>query len=97
MRFRIYPVTLIVNGTRFDSVWIDPHYEVGHPEMTDELILKLARELELGSHEPDSKRDDGYSFFVSDVCLDDKPYRLVWVTPPDASYLGIRTAFRRSK
>jgi hypothetical protein len=97
MRFRVYPAVLIVNGAIFNEVWIDPHYEIAHPEINDELILKLAQRLQIGLYEPELMREDGYSFFVSDVWFEDKPYRLVWVTPPDQSYLGIRTAFRRSK
>jgi hypothetical protein len=65
--------------------------------MTDELILRLVLQLEKGSHEPEMRRDDGYRFFVTDLWLESDPYRVVWVLPPDDDYLGVRTAFRRSK
>ena len=87
-----------VNGIGFAEVWIDPHYEVRHGDtITDNLILELVRQLEARPHSPESIRDDGYQFYVSDVWYLQKPYRLVWIAPPGNGYLGVRTAFRRSK
>jgi hypothetical protein len=34
MRFRVYPAVLIVNGAIFNELWIDPHYEIAHPDIT---------------------------------------------------------------
>jgi hypothetical protein len=98
MQFRIYAMTFTVNGTKFNEVWIDPHYEESHKgTVTDELILQLIKLLESGKFEPETEREDGYKFFVNDLRLNQKLYRLVWVTPPGESYLGVRTAYRRSE
>ena len=98
MEYRKYPLSVKVNGIRYDEVWIDRHYEAKHSEtITDKLILLLVERLEAEDYEPDLEREDGFSFHVSDLWLDHKPYRVVWVTPPDGSYLGVRTAFRTSQ
>jgi len=36
----------MVNGIEFSKVVISSHYERKHPEVTDELILKLIKQLD---------------------------------------------------
>ncbi len=95
--FRRHDFVVEVNGTHFSEIWIDPHYEEKHGElMTDELILRLVTLLDQRDYEPEQV-SNGFEWFVTDFDLDDKPYRIVWLLPPDKKYLGVRTAFRRSK
>ena len=46
--YRTYQLekTLMVNGIEFSKVVISSHYERKHPEVTDELILKLIKQLD---------------------------------------------------
>ncbi len=98
MKYRTHPFLVTVNRIRFVEVWIDPHYETSHGDtMTDALILALVWQLDGRIYNSQSESVNGYSFFVSDVCHNEKPYRLVWLTPSGNGYLGVRTAFRRSK
>lgn len=93
--FRVYDTTLFINGTRFTEVWIDPHYELKHSRsINDDLILKLVDLLDGKWHLPQVVRDDGFRFFATDLELGDKLYRLIWVIPPDESYIGVRNAYR---
>ena len=43
---RSYPIRLIVNKLVLNEIIIDPHYEVNHPYMTDELIYELVKNLD---------------------------------------------------
>jgi hypothetical protein len=99
MTYRRYGLTVQVNGIWFHEVWIDPHFEEKHGgSINDELILRLVRLLDGVRLEPE-KRDErsGFAFFATPVELDGKAYKLIWVIPPEQSYLGVRNAFRRSK
>ena len=43
---RVYPVSLVVNSLKLTEIVIDPHYELKHPYMSDELIYKFALKLD---------------------------------------------------
>jgi hypothetical protein len=83
---RRYSVRIYVNGRRVNEVVIDPHYEIRHgKDMTDELILELVKSL------------SGLSFVPEPLWHEGRAYRLVWLTHPEESYVGVRNAFRSKK
>lgn len=95
--FRVYKIEMIFNEKHLSEVWIDPHYEVKHSgSINDILILELVRQLGRMSFVAKAE-SQGFRFYEVDVEYLGKPYRLILVTPPDGSYLGIRNAYRRSK
>ena len=96
--FRVISARFFINGTWFNEVWIDSHYEEKHSgSITDSLILELVGLLNYQTFLPQVTRQDGFQFFETSLVLKDKPYRLVWVVPPDGSYLGVRNAYRKSR
>ena len=42
---RSYSIRLIVNKQVINEIIIDPHYEINHSYMTDELIYELVQDL----------------------------------------------------
>jgi hypothetical protein len=95
--FRVHKVRVFFDFKHFDEVWIDPHYEVSHSEsITDELILELVQILTDEFGEPISKVT-GFRYYKVDVMYQQKLYRLILVRPDDDRYIGVRTAYRRSK
>ena len=95
--YRIYPTRIMVNGLTFRQVVISTHYERKHKAIiNDHLILDLIQLLHHRRFLPSAVDDSGFQYFVTDpLVLNAKPYRLVWLIPPDQSYLGVRNAFRR--
>ena len=95
--FRVYKTRVFANGTWFNEVWIDPHYEINHGEsINDLLILSLVRLLSDCDYDPQRRPPNGFQYFESNLIWLRKPYRLIWLIPPDESYIGIRNAYRRS-
>ena len=96
---RRYPVKLYVNGRRVTEVLIDPHYEIRHSDtMTDDLILELAAKLSGLSFLPVASDSEGFEYFKTEpLWLDQSAYRLVWLTHPDESFIGVRNAFKTKK
>lgn len=95
--FREYKHQVFVNGRWFHKVLVDSHVIDKHgPSMSDQLVLRLVSLLHLQFFESEAQDENGFEYFVnSDLLLEGKAYRLVWLTPPDKSYIGVRTAFRR--
>jgi hypothetical protein len=95
--FRLYPTWIVVNGLTFRQVAISTHYERKHKaSINDHLILELIQLLHHRRFLPSAVDESGFQYFVTDpLVLNAKPYRLVWLIPPDQSYLGVRNAFRR--
>ncbi|MBY0383645.1 hypothetical protein K2X05_00675 [bacterium] len=85
---------IVVNGIKISDVIISDHYEIKHSKyMTDELVLKLVNELD-GKKELPIDTKDGFSYFLSMVELNDKPYRLIWLLQDNAIYIGVVNAHR---
>lgn len=96
--FRVFEANLFINDTWFNEVWIDTHYEEKHSQsINDQLILHLLGQLNYEIHHPQVVRLDGFQFFETEIVFSGKLYRLIWLIPPDASYIGVRNAYRRSK
>ena len=95
MERRSYSVNMLVNQRPVTEVVIDSHYELNHPDMSDELILKLVLKLNGREFTPVDRKDD-FDFFVADhLLLQRKIYRLVWCMKDDRMYIGVINAFRR--
>jgi len=90
-----YPLKLLINGKHLSRVIIDQHYKSKHPDITDELILKLVKTLNNGDFEIDIKRGHYEYFAVEPVYLSRKSYRLVLLLCVGESFLGVVNAFRR--
>jgi hypothetical protein len=75
---------IAVNNWKFDLIIVSSHYEENHPYMTDEKILKIAKQLDKRSDfipKLQGKLPDGtewQSFFWEPFCYRKKAYRLVW-------------------
>jgi hypothetical protein len=96
-QFRKYRYNVSISELYLDEVWIDIHYEKNHSEsMNDELIFDLVDILDQFEYKQVDEKD-GFDWYTSEVKLDEKPYKVVWLIPPDINYLGIRNAYRRSK
>jgi hypothetical protein len=94
--FRVYKIMVVFDRTRFNEVWIDPHYEEKHREsITDELILRLIQMLGVRTTMPDAEIG-GFRYYEIDVTDRMKCYRLILVRPSNDSYLGVQNVYRRS-
>lgn len=91
--YKIAPIT--VNEIRVNQVVIDSHYAEKHLDhMSDDLILKLVRELDGRREVPDSKIGR-YAYFATLIELNDgKQYRLIWLLEDHAIYIGVVNAYR---
>jgi len=94
---RSYKLSIVVNNIRFNRILIDAHYETKHKmSMSDGIILGLVKGLENRIFLPETISESGFRYFVNDPWeFDGKWYRLIWLIPPDESFLGVRNAFRR--
>jgi hypothetical protein len=87
---------VVVNGLTFRQVVISTHFERKHKASMNDL-LDLVQQLHGQRFLPDTVDETGFQYFVADpLIVNGKPYRLVWLIPPDQSYLGVRNAFRRT-
>ena len=78
---------------------IDPHYEIRHrKQMNDDLILELVAKLSGFSFVPEARDSAGFEYFKTEPLWHNaKVYRLVWLTHPEESYVGVRNAFRTKR
>ena len=96
--YRVYTMLLNLNEITFTEVWIDPHYELKHRDsIDDELILELVKIVNFDTAFYSGSNELGFKFYESDICYNEKLYRLITTIPPYESYLGVRNAYRRSK
>jgi hypothetical protein len=96
---RHYPVRLHVNARKVTTIVIDPYYETRHGKhMNDALIVELVKKLSGLSFVPEAKDSSGFEYFKTEpLWHEGKAYRLVWLTHPDESFIGVRNAFRSRK
>jgi len=90
--YKIDPIT--VNGIKIVQVVIDSHYEANHSaHMSDELILRLVRELDGRKELPEATKGK-YAYFATLIELDGKQFRLIWLLEDHAIYIGVVNAYR---
>lgn len=66
-------------------------------KLSSEIILKLVSLLHMEDLKEESIDHKGFKYFATNGVLDNKTYRMIWLLPPDNSYIGVRTAYRRNK
>lgn len=89
--------TIFVNGLIINEVIISNHYEKNHLDhMSDALILKLVNKLN-GRRELPVEEKNGFSYFVTLIEYDEKPYKLIWLLEDGAIYIGVVNAHRTRK
>lgn len=81
-----------MNRRLFTKVVVDPHVRK-HPDVTDDIILDLVRELDGGEFRPDDVKPP-FEYYVSLEYLADKQYRIVWLLHQEEIYIGIITVYR---
>lgn len=90
---------LVVNSRVINEIVIDPHYEAKHSKVVnDEIILHVIRtHLDGGTFPVDDVGEQGHMYFTTEpVYYEGKPYRLVWLLPPEGDSMGVVNCFRRS-
>ena len=93
---RSYPIRLIVNEQIINEIIIDPHYEINHSYMTDELIYKLVQNLDNQRFIPKDRKKPWY-YFEADIEHKEKNYYLVWCLEDYQDYLGVINCYRKKK
>jgi hypothetical protein len=89
-----YKLKLTVNGHELKRVIVDQHYKIKHPDVTDEIILSLVRQLD-GGNFPIVEYDGDYRYFrVEPVQYNSNPYRIILVICIVDDFLGVVNAFR---
>ena len=96
---RSYPANLIVNGRKVNEIVVDPHYEIRHKSaMSDDLIRELVGKLSGLTFLPDATDLNGFEYFKTEpLWHDGRAFRLIWLTHPNETWLGVRNAFRSKK
>lgn len=95
--YRHHKHNVCVNGLWIHDILIDNHVTQRHGDSIDDLlVLQLVSLLHMQYFRPEALDENGFEYFVnSDLILNGKAYRLVWLLPLNKNYLGVRTAFRR--
>jgi len=89
-----YPLQLGINGRTLNRVIIDQHYRLQHPEVTDQLILDLVKQLN-GQDFPIERIQGEFEYFRAEpVFYNEKPYRLILLLCMGDDCLGVVNAFR---
>lgn len=89
---REYSLAITFNKRCFSRVVIDPHYEEKHPDITDQLILELVKQLDGRDIEPEGEAD-GFKYFAHEMDWQHKSYRIV-LTYCEEDFLGVINVFR---
>ena len=81
-----------------DLAIIDPHYELKHAKTVNDLIiLSLLKDLNDSDFEPEETDEDGFEYYSTEPhYYRGKSYKLIWLLPRNASYIGIINCYRRS-
>ena len=89
---RKYPLVIHFNERRFSEVEIDSHYELKHPNITDQTILDLVRLLDGQSRIVEIERA-GFNYCKASLEWQGKSYRII-LTYSNEDSLGVINAFR---
>lgn len=92
-----YFLKITINNRNLSRVVIDQHYQLKHPEMSDDLILELVKSINKEIFEIESETNGFQYFRVEPVMHNDKPYRLVLLLCIHDDLLGVVNAFRIKK
>jgi hypothetical protein len=94
MSRREYSASIIINGLFISRIVIDPHYEKKHAEsINDDIILGLVQMLNGSSFEPVEYKHP-FVYFMDNILLNKKKFKLIWLMEIDKNYIGIINAYR---
>lgn len=82
-----YPLRIRLNGLILNQVIIDQHYKEKHPDVTDEIILELVKQLDKKTYTVEIEADGFQYFRVEPVFYNQAPYRLVLLLCVGEDYL----------
>lgn len=95
MKRREYAIDIFFNGINIKKVIIDPHFELKHSKsINDEIILQLVKKLDGELLIPDDIKPP-YSYFVEEIILNSKRYKMIWLIEDEQIYIGVVNAYRR--
>ncbi len=89
-----YHVSIIFNYFDITEVIIDQHYKINHPDMNDDLILKLVKGLDGLAIMPVKTKGSFNYYVLEPFFLFKKPYRLIILLEENTFYIGVVNAFR---
>jgi len=93
---REYDINIMVNKVNIQKLIVSAHYEENHPDITDEVIIELVRQLDGEEYTPDDIKPSGFEYFVNDgLQLKGKTYRLIWLLKHDELFIGVVNCYRR--
>ena len=92
---REYSIRIVFNEIWIKKVIIDPHFEIKHADsVNDDLILKLVSQLDGAKILPDFVKEP-FSYFVDEINLKGKLYKMIWLLEKDQIYIGVVNVYRR--
>lgn len=95
MKRREYTIDIVFNGINIKKVIIDPHFELKHSKsVNDEIILQLVNKLDGELLIPDDIKQP-YSYFVEEIILNSKRYKMIWLIEDEQIYIGVVNVYRR--
>ena len=89
-----YFLEITINNRNLSKVVIDQHYQLNHPEMSDDLILELVKSINKEIFEIESETNGFQYFRAEPVMYEEKPYRLILLLCLHDNLLGVVNAFR---
>lgn len=92
-----YLLEITINNRNLSKVVIDQHYQLKHPDMSDDLILKLVKSINKEIFEIESEVNGFQYFRAEPVIYEEKPYRLIMLLCIHDDFLGVVNAFRVNK
>lgn len=95
MKRRSYAIELLINGRLINEIVIDPHYEINHPDITDDLILELVKYLDHREFVSSEIQGEWEFYMLDKIEHKKKKYRVVWCMRENCMFIGIINAFRR--
>jgi hypothetical protein len=94
-RRRSYKMRLLINGRPIEDVVIDPHHEIKHPDIDDELIVGIVKRLNGKEFQPEARQGEWEFYLLGRIGYRGKLYRLVWCLQDASPLLGVINCFRR--
>ena len=94
-RRRRYKMRLLINDRSIEEVVIDPHYEIKHPDIDDDLILEIVKRLNGKEFQPEARQGEWEFYMLDRIGYRGKQYRLVWCLRDASPLLGVINCFRR--
>jgi len=92
--------SITINNIEFWKLVINPECQIKHPDITDEIILELAKQLN-SKEFTNGKISDNWIYLAKEPLFDDKnkrAHRLIWCWPiNNPPFFGIQNCFKIGK